>query len=271
MVKDPPDPITQDWNLFTASLRTLYGVHDAKNTAVVDIEALSKRDDMTVTQYIVEFQTHAPYTGWNDAALKAMFWKHLPERIKSAFLTIDKPATFDLMIEAVLNVDQNYWSAQAEKGIKPKLKSANENFNSQKKTDSANTNNHGNNLQNSNANQNQQRANQQPSANTQKNPSKSPQASGGKRGPISSKEKERCRREGLCFYCVSDEHFGIFCPFSLSNKGKNSGGHQQQNSTRTGGKQGQKPLAGIPLTGPPWPAARSTLLKPTRVTRETPW
>jgi hypothetical protein len=63
------------------------------------------RDDTTVTQYIVEFQTHAPYTGWNDAALKAMFWKHLPEHIKSAFLTIGKPATFDLMIEAVLNVD----------------------------------------------------------------------------------------------------------------------------------------------------------------------
>jgi hypothetical protein len=98
MVKDPPDLITQDWNLFTTLLQTLYSAHNAENTAVVSIEALSMRDDTTVTQYIVEFQTHTPYTGWNDAALKAMFWKHLLERIKSAFLTIGKPATFDLMI-----------------------------------------------------------------------------------------------------------------------------------------------------------------------------
>jgi hypothetical protein len=83
-----------------------------------------------------------------------MFWKHLPGRIKSAFLTIGKPTTFDLMIEAVLNIDQNYWLVQAKQGIKPNLRSTNEKFNSQKKTDSANMNNCGNISHNTNGNRN---------------------------------------------------------------------------------------------------------------------
>jgi hypothetical protein len=268
MVKDPLDPITQDWNLFTTSLRTLYGAHDTENTAVVAIEALSMRDNTTVTQYIVEFQTHAPYTGWNDAALKAMFWKHLLERIKSAFLTIGKPATFDLMIEAVLNVDQNYWSAQAEKGIKPKLKSANEKFNSQRKSDSANTNHHGNNPQNSNTNRNQQRPNQQPSANTQKNSGKTPEASGGTVRGDRYQVKKRSVANAKGFASIArpmntlDSTARIACLTKSTSR--------VATNTRIPPGLVVNQVKSLLAEIPPWPAMRSTLLKPTQATRETP-
>jgi Retrotransposon gag protein len=220
--QDPPPTILDSWQEFTTELFDMFGNKHLQTTAQNTLMRLKMKDNSRVTEYLVEFNSHAAYTGWNDVALAGHFYVGLPDRIKDMFQYIDKPQTFTDMRQHALNFDQRYWERQEELGKKP----ANTEKSTEKKGESSadgqkegNANEQSKNQKKKNrrGNNPNQTTDKPATTSTSNNPSSStttattstakPASSSSQpRGPLSQEEKDRRRREGLCLYCGESGH-----------------------------------------------------------------
>jgi hypothetical protein len=100
-----PSPILDSWALFSGRLFLMFGNQHLHFTAQNALLTLCMDEDSRVSEYPVKFQSHLPYTGWNDAALAAQLYKGLPQRIKAMFQYIQCPQTFVDMRRHALDFD----------------------------------------------------------------------------------------------------------------------------------------------------------------------
>jgi hypothetical protein len=89
-------------------MNRMFGNQHLSTTAENKIRALVMRETHRVTQYNIVFNCYAPYTGWNDVALAAEYYRGLPDRIKDTMSLSGRPRTTDGLKEMALTLDQRY-------------------------------------------------------------------------------------------------------------------------------------------------------------------
>ena len=214
-----PSLIMDDWQAFTDELYTMFGNKHVQSTAQNALLNLKMKENALASEYLVQFNSHAPYTGWNDAALATAFYRGLPNRIKDGFQYTQRPQDFPSLRNYVLDFDQRHWERQEELGNKP-VKSSDK----QKAKDDSNK---ANDKEADSSSNRKKKKKKSGSNNTDNKPSTSSNkpAAGSKtteakteaRGPLNQAEKDRCKNEGLCMYCGEKGHFHNKCP-KLANR-----------------------------------------------------
>ena len=74
-----------NWDSFTTELFLVFGNPHLHTTSKSALRNLKMPDDSHVMEYIVAFNSHTPYTGYNDAALAEAFYQGLADHIKDQF------------------------------------------------------------------------------------------------------------------------------------------------------------------------------------------
>jgi hypothetical protein len=228
IAENPLPPIVDSWEEFSAELFQMFGDLHLQSTAQTALLSMKMTDQTRVSEYLVSFNSHAPFTGWNDVALAGHFYRGLPDRIKDMFQLVQRPQTFVGTRQYALEFDQRYWERQAEAGNTPSSTSKSSNGDKESgdsavrlpvatATDSANTA--------------QQSNHPPPSANVQTMTAASPPYSSTSaprpvtavkntsapanieaRGPLTQEEKDHRRANGLCLYCGTGGHSYSNCP-----------------------------------------------------------
>jgi hypothetical protein len=208
LLLNPPPPILSDWQLFVQEMNKMFGDQHLCTTAENKIRALEMRETHKVTQYNIMFNCYAPYTGWNDVARAAEYYRSLPARIKDTTSLSGRPRTTDLLKEMALTLDQRYWEWEEEK-------SAEHGKSSRQQTASTSTS--------TEKPRNQQRSTTTSAASTDSSSTMKPQTSTmptipksnpqtktappdyaknlSTDGHLHESEKERRKANGLCAYC----------------------------------------------------------------------
>jgi hypothetical protein len=228
--QDPLPTMLDDWEQFADELFNMFGNQHLQSTAQNALLNLKMKENTRVSEYLVAFNSHAPYTGWNDVALAGQFYRGLPDRLKDAFQLVGRPQTLAGMRQYALEFDQRYWERQAESGNRPVPAFRSRDKDNKKKPDqgskSENQRSDSGNRSNNSANNNSQRSDgkKKPSDNSDrketgssdrkdsKPPAKESDGKTQPRGPLDAQEKERRKREGLCLYCGEKGHLVSECP-----------------------------------------------------------
>jgi hypothetical protein len=218
-----PSPIIDNWQDFVNELYTMFGNRHLQSTAQNTLLNLKMKDNALVSDYLVKFNSQAPYTGWNGTALAGAFYRGLPDRIKNGFQYIQRPQDFELLKDIALDFDQRYWERQEELGHKPvkdsgKSKAKEDDDKADNKATDENTSRKS---KKKKSNSNAANTTTSTTASTTKptNTSKSADGKTEPRGPITQAEKDRRRAEGLCLYCGEKGHQFTNCP-KLANRQK---------------------------------------------------
>jgi hypothetical protein len=99
---------------FSARLRLLFGSLDPASDAMFALESLRYRDSSRASRYTIDFNYHAPHTGWNDQALSRLYYKGLPERLKDKLSHLERPSGLHALQDLVHLLDQRYWERRLE-------------------------------------------------------------------------------------------------------------------------------------------------------------
>src|SRR5271169_5818472 len=212
----PHPPILDDWNLFTKELFLMFGNQHLQATAQNNLLNIKMKDTGKVSEYLVRFNSHAPYTGWNDTALTGHFYRGLPDRIKDMFQLIQRPQTFTSMRQHALEFDQRYWERQEELGNRPYRPS------DKPRTTPNNPRPYNSPPQNKPSASSSSAPNSSTTAKDNSNSnSRNPRSK--PRGPLSEEEKQRRRNENLCLYCAGKNHKTPDCPHTPTNRKPQTG------------------------------------------------
>jgi hypothetical protein len=125
-MQNPPAPLLDNWATFTDELFQMFSNHHLQTTSQNAILNIKMKEEGRVLEYLVRFNSHAVYTGWNDSALANHFYRGLPCRLKERFTYMRHPQMFIEMRHHALDFDQHYWEYQEELGHKPKPDAQNE-------------------------------------------------------------------------------------------------------------------------------------------------
>jgi hypothetical protein len=228
-----------NWDLFAAELFQVFGNPHIQSTSRNAIRNLKMPENTRAAEFIVAFNSHSSYTGYNDVALAEHFYRGLAERIKEKFQYAQRPHTLAGIRTMALNFDEWYWELQEEKGTYPA--STNYSIRKEKKSDDysrgsapparrpfrsndaplTNFRNPPTQYRNTgSALKNSASSSFRPPAPTPKNPIPQYKATSKPitKGPLSQEEKDRRRAAGLCLYCAEKGHFATECPILAPNR-----------------------------------------------------
>src|ERR1700730_2306502 len=77
LIQQPQPMILDSWDSFTAESFLVFGNPHLHMTSKSALHNLKMPDNSHFTEYIVAFNSHVPYTGYNDAALTKAFYQGL--------------------------------------------------------------------------------------------------------------------------------------------------------------------------------------------------
>ena len=119
---DPTNPPAwlDNYAEFVAELQRNFGSYDPRQEAENEISTLTMPSDSTIQKYLVRFNKLSLLTGWNDQALRKVFYDGLPERIqiKMRDLPGGKPTTLKLMKLSAQTIDASHWEWKREVGYR---------------------------------------------------------------------------------------------------------------------------------------------------------
>lgn len=96
------------WVEFEKAFRQRFMALDEEVEAKRELEALWMNKGMTAGEYTALFRQSASLTGWDDHALRDLYYSHLAEDIKDHLIHVEKSSrnTLDTLINKVLEFDQ---------------------------------------------------------------------------------------------------------------------------------------------------------------------
>jgi hypothetical protein len=184
---------TQDtfhtWDWFVRELNKAFGDLDQRNTAARELNNLRQRG--SVTKYMAEFQRHAMRLGYDDEALKDKFYNGLKDFVKDEISRSDKPTTLEGLIELAVRIDNRQYERSLERrgGYDPRSRQNKKSGRHGRQGD--------------------------------------PMELDATRKDITKQERDRRRKENLCYECGMPGH-------RASSHGKGKSPRQGKNSRRNG-------------------------------------
>ena len=94
---------------FEKQVRQVFGHRNEKASAAQTIQQMRQRG--SAANYALEFQQHAATAGWDEEALRAIFYQGLKTDIKKALIHHDdKIQTLSGLVEAAIDLDDKLWN-----------------------------------------------------------------------------------------------------------------------------------------------------------------
>ena len=104
-----------DFEAYKACLEMMFGDIEQERTAERVLFQLKQRS--SAAQYQAEFQQYAARTDWDEAALKAQFYRGLKDAVKDELSRMERPETLAKLIEIAVKIDnRNYERTLERKG-----------------------------------------------------------------------------------------------------------------------------------------------------------
>src|ERR1700731_778619 len=111
--------ILDNWDGFTTELFLVFGNPHLHTTLKSVLHNLKMPDNSHITEYIVAFNSHVPYTRYNNAALTKAFYQGLASCIKDQFQYTSQEQEFTGLHQQALAFDEWYWQCEEEWGCFP--------------------------------------------------------------------------------------------------------------------------------------------------------
>jgi hypothetical protein len=192
-------PATHNWADFVAEFGYMFGVVNIQVEAQQNLRLLTMREHERFSTFIIRFEENSYDSGWNDAALLFELYRALPPRLKDVLKTLPRSASVQELRDLAMSIDHRHWEHEDEtrrnlgrpswtpSGRTPGGKEVGESKPEAKENRSW-------------------RANMK-----EGKPSPVPGTHAATPGFIPQEERERRRREGLCFRCGEEGHIGAQC------------------------------------------------------------
>jgi hypothetical protein len=176
-------PCCASFQAFSSELRKVFD-RAASGRDAARLLAELRQGERTVTDYSIEFRTLAAECGWNAEAQWDMFLHGLSEYIKDEIYALELPTGVDKLIDLAVQVDTRLRrrDRRSQRG--------HVNYSSDHTLSPVET--------------------------TAFPPEPEPMQLG--RSRLSSREKQRRKERGLCFYCGTAGHFALQCPVKASTR-----------------------------------------------------
>jgi hypothetical protein len=196
-----------DWGEFRAELISCFGEPRTEQHAETNLDTLAMKDSNKIRDYIITFNSFARDTSWNGAALGHRFYVGLPHRIKDKLVdgVGGRPTELNELRIRAQEIDDLHWARHQEKRKYERY--AHSMSRSSGPGDS------------------HKRSDKTSAAKASAGPPKKVNLEGkiDASGKLTEEEKERRRKNKLCFYCASPDHFGNKCPKAPHNtKGRSA-------------------------------------------------
>jgi hypothetical protein len=223
-------PLRHDYPAFKKALTNLYLDRNLKLIAEGKLTRL--RQTKSAAAYAVEFQSLVALLDLDNEAMCLLFYEKLKSTVKDAIVIVGRAKKFHELVDQAITIDQR----QHQRTLEDKNNaSSNSNSNS-------NSNNRSSGNSSSNSSRYDKKSNSQGKSNNSSsnssgnssNNSPSGNSSNRPRGPISDAEKERRRKNNLCFYCGKPEHNRKNCPELANNSNSNSVNATDTNAYHSG-------------------------------------
>ena len=186
------DPCLLNYEAFVERMKSVYGSYDSTFIANQKLRTIRQKRLGDIRSYILEFNSYADESSWNEEAKMDAFLVGLNDQIATRILEMfPGPRSLTAMQTIASRIDGRL--------------SAHRQFTN-------NQNRSNNNLNNNNSNKKRW--------NFYKKGSNSKHY-----GPLSDEEKERRKRENLCLYCGSSNHTLGNCPLKNKKKSPSSTSH----------------------------------------------
>lgn len=180
---------TSSWPIFVNDLRTQFGSRDEEDLAATRLRNIRMESHHQCAVYITRFEEINDILQWPDRPLMDAFRRGLPDRILDVLANRErKPDTLKRLQDAALDIDVRYWENQEFKRVRNPGKS-----------DSANSNRSPVNTRTPAANESHPATNQSPS-----NSSRPAHLTASNQ--LTSEERTRRMRAGLCLFCGKSGH-----------------------------------------------------------------
>ena len=210
-------PWMWDYGNFINELESNFGPHDLVGDAEKAISLLSMKDNQRIYKYNVEFWKLASRVDWNDAALRERYFRGLPLRLRTKILRYGKPNNLTDMRHKAQNHDDVHWMVKDEADLESRSKTSS----SKTSKDSSSNNNNSNKTGNSGNSSTNSGNNKSGNSNKKSDSGKSDKSKKsnqpslddklGKDGKLTSEERDRRFKEGLCLYCGQAGHKSPDC------------------------------------------------------------
>ena len=111
-----------DWERFVHELERNFGPHDAAGEAEELLLNITMKDGQRIGKYVIEFNRYAgKLDNFGEGALRALFYRGLPDRIKDEITRFGKPSSLYDLRDLAEDIDGRHWErkAQTERRNKP--------------------------------------------------------------------------------------------------------------------------------------------------------
>ena len=175
------------------------------------------REHSRIVKYNVDFWKLTSKLDWNESALCLCYFHGLPLRLRTEVLHGGKPTTLAALCLKAQDADEIYWMMKDEASHESKATPA------KKDNKLSNNNSNNNNSKSADSSRSENLSKSAPSNDNKSSWKKDkPKDSTklGKNGRLTTKEWERCIKEGLCLYCGEKGHIAQDCPKSKAAKAR---------------------------------------------------
>ena len=182
-------------------------------------------------EYIVTFNLHMPYTGYNDAVLTEAFYQGLADCIKDQFQYTSQEQEFTRLCQQALAFNKQYWQCKEEQGHFPTSVQYG------KRPSDLSCGNLSNLMKDCNMKPANNLPSNCPTPASATTPAMTPvpakpaltpalkpkegrmekSEKSAPRRPLSAEEKDHCWATRLCLYCAGQGHFSNMCPLIPTN------------------------------------------------------
>lgn len=199
---DHEEACLNDYNIFLQALRVMFADVNAVADAQQQLLTI-KQGDRTASEYVAEFKRLAITSKFNDAALATIFMNGLNFRVSNELILKDLPAYGPSLYAAAIQLDAKFNFQRHSGGYRSQSKHHHHH------QDYHNRDNYHHNYHHyNNYDKHSPRA-----VHSGAGPMEVDATSAEKKfKPLSNKEKQKRRDEGLCLYCGSSGHLLDSCP-----------------------------------------------------------
>ena len=205
-----------DFPAFINELESNFGPHDPVGDAEKALTELTMKDNWKIVKYNVEFWKLASKLDWNESALCARYFRGLLLHLRTEVLRSGgKPSTLSALRLKAQDADEIYWMMKEETNAESKAPPKKDH-----KPSHSNSNSNSSSAPKSNNPPHSENSSKSDAKNKNFKEKSNDSTKLGKNGKLTTEERDRRMKEGLCLYCGEKGHVAQDCPKSKAAKAR---------------------------------------------------
>src|SRR5215469_4804062 len=111
---NPRPKFLSTWKRFKEKITRMYGIQDPSSAAASGLDNLYMCKNHKCNRYVADFLALSTQLNWGDDVLEHIFFRHLPQRLRTEIICARRRSGFEALKEQALALDHNYWEVVEE-------------------------------------------------------------------------------------------------------------------------------------------------------------